>query len=149
DIETGRDIAFPLGFDAPILDIAAAVEAVRTAGKVGTVGYCWGGSLSYLAACRLDITCAVGYYGGQITRMLDADAGTLPKVPTILHFAEHDHGIPLADVDRVRQANPDLPIYMYNAGHGFNCNHRGSFDDAAARLARERTLSFLAEHLQG
>ena len=147
DIETGRGIAFPMGFETPVLDIGAAVEAAREGGKVGTVGYCWGGSLSYLAACKLDIACAVGYYGGQITKMLDADPTAKPKVPTILHFGEHDAGIPLDMVDRVRAENPDVPIYMYDAGHGFNCDHRGSYDEASANVALERTLAHFQAHL--
>ena len=147
DIATGRDLAFPMGWETPVLDMGAAVTAAAGAGKVGTVGYCWGGSLSYLAACKLPVACAVGYYGGQITKILAADPTAKPKVPTILHFGEHDAGIPLTDVDQVKAENPDLPVYMYDAGHGFNCDHRGSYDEASAKTALDRTLAFFAEHL--
>ena len=114
DIATGRDLAFPMGWETPVLDMGAAVTAAAAAGKVGTVGYCWGGSLSYLAACKLPVACAVGYYGGQITKILAADPTAKPKVPTILHFGEHDAGIPLTDVDQVKAENPDVPVYMYD-----------------------------------
>ncbi|NKC16227.1 MAG: dienelactone hydrolase family protein [Gammaproteobacteria bacterium] len=147
DIAIGRDMAFPMGWDAPILDIGAAVEAARQGGKVATVGYCWGGSLAYLCACKLDIGCAVGYYGGQITKILDTDPSAKPKVPTMLHFGERDAGIPMDMVERVRQENPTIPIHMYDAEHGFNCDHRGSYDAAAAKVALERTLAFFATHL--
>jgi len=147
DIETGRDLAFPMGFETPVLDLAAAADAARAGGKVGTVGYCWGGSLSYLCACKVDVACAVGYYGGQITKILATDPGAKPRVPTILHFGERDAGIPPEMVEEVRAANPSLPIYMYDAEHGFNCNHRGSYDEPSAKTALERTLAFFEEHL--
>jgi carboxymethylenebutenolidase len=148
-IAEGRDLAFSMDWATPQKDLAAAVEAASAGGKVGVVGYCWGGSLTYLAACRLDVAAASGYYGGQITKLLDDDPSAKPKAPTILHFGEQDAGIPLADVERVRAENPDVPIYMYNAGHGFNCDHRGSYDADATKAALDRTLSFFAEHLQG
>jgi carboxymethylenebutenolidase len=147
DIARGRDLAFPMGWENPILDIGAAVEAAAQGGKVGVVGYCWGGSLAYLSASRLPVACAVGYYGGQITKILDADPTAKPNVPCLLHFGEHDAGIPMDMVDAVRAANPDIPVHMYNAGHGFNCDHRGSFDEASAKVALERTLAFFGEQL--
>jgi carboxymethylenebutenolidase len=147
DVGIGRDLAFPMGWETPVLDMGAAVSALSGVGKVATVGYCWGGSLSYLAACKLDVACSVGYYGGQIMKILDADASALPKAPVLLHFGEHDAGIPLDVVEQVKQANPSIPVHMYNAGHGFNCDHRGSFDGPSAKLALERTLAFFATHL--
>ena len=147
DIGIGRELAFPMGWETPILDIGAAVTAAAEVGKVGVVGYCWGGSLAYLSACKLDVSCAVGYYGGQILKILAADPTAHPKVPTILHFGEHDSGIPLDDVAQVRAENPDIPVYMYDAGHGFNCNHRGSYDENACNTALERTLAFFQSHV--
>ena len=143
----GRDIAFPLGWTDPVLDLAAAADAAREGGKVGTVGYCWGGSLSFLAACKCNVDCAVGYYGGQILKILDADPSAAPKVPVMLHFGDQDAGIPLTDVDQVKAKFPDVPVHIYSAGHGFNCNHRGSFDEAASKTALDRTLAFFGEHL--
>jgi len=148
DIAVGRDLAFPLGFDAPALDLAAAAAAAKEAGKIGAVGYCWGGSLAFLCACRVGVDCAVGYYGGQITKLMDAGGDATPKVPTMLHFGTQDAGIPLGDVERIRKAYPKVIVHMYEAGHGFNCDHRGSYDAASAKLALERTLEFFSEHLR-
>lgn len=123
-------------------DVAAAVTAAAEGGKVGVVGYCWGGSLAYNAACSIDgIASAVGYYGGNIAKSL----GAKPKVPLILHFGEHDDHIPMSDVDAIKAALPDIPIYTYDAGHGFNCDARASFDEPSAAKALERTLAFLSE----
>ena len=148
-IAQGREIAFSLAPDLPVLDIRAAVEAAASAGKVGVVGYCWGGSLAFLAACKLDIAAASGYYGGQIVAALERKPDLSPAAPLIMHFGEHDAGIPLADVDRIAKTFPDVPIHMYDAGHGFNCDHRGSYDESSCRTARERTLDLFATHLGG
>ena len=146
-IAEGRELAFSMNPDLPVRDVEAAVEAAAGAGKVGVVGYCWGGSLTFLAACKLDVAAASGYYGGQIVAALDREPGLAPAAPLIMHFGEHDAGIPLADVDRIRKTFPAVPIHMYDAGHGFNCDHRGSYDEASSRTARERTLEFFTEHL--
>lgn len=147
DIGIGRDIAFPLGWDGPIADLTATVEAAKEGGKVGSVGYCWGGSLAFVTACRTDVSCAVGYYGGQITKFVEAGGDVTPKVPTMLHFGTQDAGIPLDDVERIKGLYPSVPVHMYEAGHGFNCDHRGSYDEAACKTALDRTLAFFGEHL--
>jgi carboxymethylenebutenolidase len=147
DIGIGRDIAFPLGWVKPVLDLAAAADAARAGGKVATVGYCWGGSLSFLAACKCDVDCAVGYYGGQILKILEADPTAAPKAPVMMHFGDQDAGIALTDVDQVKAEFPDIPVHIYSAGHGFNCNHRGSYDEVSAKSALERTLAFFDQHL--
>ncbi|KQS59371.1 carboxymethylenebutenolidase [Rhizobium sp. Leaf371] len=151
DVELGYDAeAFPsavalvqrVDHAKKPLDVAAAVTAASEGGKVAVVGYCWGGSLAYDAACSAaGVTAAVGYYGGNIAKSLDRT----PKVPLILHFGEHDDHIPLRDVDAIRAALPDVPIYTYDAGHGFNCDARASFDAPSAAKALERTLAFLSE----
>ena len=146
-IAEGRDLAFSMNPDVPVRDLEAAVGAAASAGKVGVVGYCWGGSLAFLAACKLGVAAASGYYGGQIVAALEREPDLAPAAPLIMHFGEHDAGIPLSDVDRVRRKFPEVPIYMYGAGHGFNCDHRGSYDEASARTARERTLELFAERL--
>lgn len=146
DITRGRDTAFPLGWDAPLLDINAAISN-KGDGKVAVVGYCWGGSLAYLAACKSEIDCAVGYYGGQILKILDAEPKLQLKAPVMLHFGEHDTGIPLTDVDRIRSRHPDTPIHLYDAGHGFNCNQRGSYSQASSELALERTRQFFSQNM--
>ena len=121
-------------------DVEAAVEAAAAGGKVGVVGYCWGGTLAFLAACNLtDVAAAVGYYGGGIASMLEQK----PKVPLMLHFGEHDDHIPMSAVEKIRSALPEVPVYSYPAGHGFNCDERGSFHAESAELALSRTLPFL------
>ena len=148
-IAEGRDLAFAMDPDLPVRDVEAAVKAAASAGKVGAVGYCWGGSLTFLAACKLGVAAASSYYGGQIVAALEREPGLAPAAPLIMHFGEHDAGIPLDDVDRIRKTFPDAPVYMYDAGHGFNCDHRGSYDESSRRTARQRTLDFFAERLGG
>ena len=123
-------------------DVAAAVDALGAAGRVGVVGYCWGGTLAYAAACTIPgVAAAVGYYGGGIAGMLDQK----PTVPVMLHFGERDAHIPLSDVDKIRAAEPAVPVFSYPAGHGFNCDARSSYDAPSAALALSRTLPFLRE----
>ncbi len=130
---------------AAMRDVAAAVKAAATAGAVGVVGFCWGGTLAYAAAARLDtVAAAVGYYGGGIAGIL---ADRL-HCPVMLHFGEQDSHIPMSDVEKIRHAHPDLPIYTYPAGHGFNCDERGSYDKASADLAWGRTIAFLGQHIK-
>lgn len=148
-IAEGRDLAFAMDPDLPVRDVEAAVQAAAGAGKVGVVGYCWGGSLTFLAACKLGVAAASSYYGGQILAALGREPDLAPAAPLIMHFGEHDAGIPLDDVDRIRKTFPDAPVYMYDAGHGFNCDHRASYDESSCRTARQRTLDFFAEHLGG
>ena len=121
--------------------VTYAHEAVKA--KVGVVGYCLGGSVAWIAAGGMPVDAAVGYYGGFIARLLDQ----APKVPVMLHFGEKDDHIPLSDVEKIKAAYPDVPVYTYDAGHGFNCDARDSYDAPAARLALERTMAFFAEHL--
>jgi carboxymethylenebutenolidase len=130
--------------DEALLDIDAAVESVSNAGKVGIVGFCFGGRLAWLAAARVGgLGAAVAYYGGGIPGMADEK----PKCPVLLHFGERDQHIPVPSVQEFAKAHPSLPIHMYAADHGFNCDQRGSYDAAAAKLARERTLEFLRRHV--
>jgi carboxymethylenebutenolidase len=126
-------------------DLSAAIAIVRHAGRVGMVGYCWGGKMSYVSACELPLTCAVAYYGGSIAQSLDKQ----PKCPVMYHFGERDDHIPLTDVDKIKAKNPQGIFHIYaGAGHGFNCDQRGSYNPQAAALARERSLAFFAEHLR-
>lgn len=140
----GLEIRAKTELPKTLLDIEAAVEAVKSAGKVGVVGYCWGGTLAYASAVNLpSISAAVGYYGGGVAAMADK----APKVPVMLHFGETDHSISMADVEKVKAAQPGVPVYVYPAGHGFNCDERGSFHKESADLALSRTLEFFAKHL--
>ena len=113
-----------------MLDVAAAVDHVAETGPVAVIGYCFGGSIAWIAACDLPIAAAVGYYGGQIHGMIDRT----PKVPTMLHFGELDHGIPLDQVEAIAAAHPDVPVNVYlGAGHGFSCDARDSYDARSRR----------------
>jgi carboxymethylenebutenolidase len=141
----GIEIAMQkLDSEKTLLDLQAAIDEAGRHGKVGVVGYCWGGLMTWLSACRLEgVSAAVGYYGGGIARY----ASETPHCPTMLHFGEKDAHIPMSDVDKVRSAQPQVEIHTYDADHGFNCDHRESYDETAAALARERTLAFFAQHL--
>lgn len=144
DIARGREYKAKATADAALLDVDAARSAVAAAGKVGIVGYCWGGFITWLAACRLKgFAAASSYYGGGI---LDA-VGEQPRCPVIAHFGERDHVIPVAGVRAFAEAHPDVAVHIYAADHGFNCDQRGSYDPAAATLARQRTLDFLRQHV--
>ncbi|MDB5364000.1 MAG: dienelactone hydrolase family protein [Rhodospirillales bacterium] len=144
-IDAGLKARAAIPIEETLADLQAAIDAVRDAGKVGIVGYCWGGTLAYLAAGKLaGLSAAVGYYGGQIaSSFLDVE----PKIPTMLHFGETDHGIPLTDVQKIIDRYEDIPIHVYPAGHGFNCDQRGSYDKPSAELALTRTLEFFHRHL--
>ncbi len=144
DIAKGRELKAKAHIDAALSDVAAARDAAAAAGKVGIVGYCWGGYVAWMAASRLPgFACAVPYYGGG---MLEAVAEH-PKCPVVAHFGERDTGIPVDGVRKFAAAHPEIQVYIYAADHGFNCDQRGSYDAAAAKLARERTLSFLQQHI--
>ncbi len=128
-------------------DIQAAIDHAAQAGKVGIVGYCWGGLLTWRAACTLQgLAAAAPYYGGGMTT--PDEVARRPKVPVLAHFGERDHWIPLNSVQAFAKAHPEVQVQVYQADHGFNCDQRGSWDAAAAKLARERTLAFFAEHLR-
>ncbi|MEO8344503.1 MAG: dienelactone hydrolase family protein [Betaproteobacteria bacterium] len=142
DIARGRKLKGLAKTDAALLDLGAARAAVAGAGRVGLIGYCWGGYLAWVAAARLSgLACAIAYYGGGMT---DAIAET-PKCPVMAHFGERDAGIPITGVKALAAAHPSAQVFTYPADHGFNCDQRGAFDAAAAKLARERTLDFLRE----
>jgi carboxymethylenebutenolidase len=132
-----------LSIDNVMIDIQAAIERVRPAGKVGVVGYCWGGMLSFLSAARLRIDAAVAYYGGGIHQHL----AEKPRVPVMFHFGEKDTHIPLAAVEQIKAAYPQGIYHLYPAEHGFNCTHRASFEPASAKLAFERSVEFLRQNI--
>ena len=144
DVTEGREIRSQIDNNDALQDIAAAADAVRSAGKVAVVGYCWGGTLAWLSATRLQGLSAVSsYYGGGIGAL----AEETPHCPVIFHFGEQDHAIPMTEVDALKAAHPELPVHTYPADHGFNCEQRGSFEPTSAEIARERTLAFLTEKL--
>ncbi len=129
-----------------LADIQAAVDHAAQAGKVGIVGYCWGGLLTWRAAALVKgLSAAAPYYGGGMTT--PEEIARQPRVPVMVHFGEQDRWIPLDTVEAFKKAHPAVAAHLYPAHHGFNCDHRGSYDKAAADLARERTLAFFAQHL--
>jgi carboxymethylenebutenolidase len=131
---------------AMLRDTQAAIDAVRTVGPVGIIGFCLGGSIAYAAATKLSgLSTAIGYYGGAIVRFADDK----PKVPTQLHFGEKDAGIPLSDVETIPAKRPDVEIHVYpGAQHGFHCDERASYDKSSADIAWPRSLGFVAKHLR-
>jgi carboxymethylenebutenolidase len=143
-ITDGRALVSRLGWDQPIRDVRAAARALATGGKVGVVGYCWGGTIAFLAGCRIEVACVAAYYGRQIVDFPD----DRPRCPMIMHFGAADPLIPLDAVETVRARYPDVPVHLYEgAGHGFNCDARADYRADAAALALERTLALFARHL--
>jgi carboxymethylenebutenolidase len=129
-----------------LADIQAAIKHGAQAGKVGIVGYCWGGLLTWRAACLLDgLAAAVPYYGGGMTTK--EEVARKPKCPVMAHFGAQDHWISLDSVEAFKKAHPEVEVHVYDANHGFNCDQRGSYNEAAAKLARQRTLAFFAKHV--
>jgi len=144
DIEVGRTFIPKLQWDNTMKDLAAAIDNVKSAGKLGVLGYCWGGTVAWVAAARLTgLDCALAYYGGGIANMI----GEKPQCPVMFHWGETDHAIPVEAAKKVAAAHPGALSYIYKAGHGFNCDQRGSYDAGSARLARTRSLEFLRKHL--
>ena len=144
DIARGRELKVLARTDAALRDIAAARDALSATGKVGVIGYCWGGFIAWMAASRLTgFACAVPFYGGG---MLDA-ADERPQCPVMAHFGERDAMIPVAGVRQLAAAHPQAQVFTYDADHGFNCDQRPSYDATAAKLARGRTLQFLQQHV--
>lgn len=143
-VAAGRAIIAEFEMDEALRDIDACVSEAKQAGPVGLVGYCWGGTIAWLAAAETPgLACSVAYYGGGIP----AYAEKKSKVPLMLHFGEQDKHPSLEDARRIAEDNPQAKSFFYPAGHGFNCDVRGSFHEASAQLARERTVSFLRDNL--
>jgi carboxymethylenebutenolidase len=147
DIDAGRAVAQKLTPAGMLADIAACVASLGKEGKVAIVGYCLGGSLAFLAAAGLGgLAAAVGYYGGMIANNLDKK----PKVPVLLHFGDQDPSIPNEAVDKVKASvDPTwITVHVYSgAGHAFNRSGTKSWHEGSAKLARQRSLDFLAAHM--
>ena len=146
DIAAGREIRARCTMDDVMKDVAAAADAAAEGGKVGIVGYCWGGLIVYVATCRLGarLAAGAGYYGANVKSYL----GETPAVPLMLHFGTLDASIPLEEVALIAETHPAVAVHTYEgADHGFNCDRRQQYHAEAARLAEERTLAFFAETL--
>jgi carboxymethylenebutenolidase len=144
EVGRGVEIMKKLDFGNALLDVEAALNHAPAGLKRGIVGYCYGGTVAWLAACRLpSLDAAVCYYGGAIPNFIDES----PKCPTMLHFGNEDQSLPVEKAHQVAQRHPDAIAHFYDAGHGFNCDQRGSYNQAAAELALKRTLEFLGQNL--
>jgi carboxymethylenebutenolidase len=145
EIQAGIAIMQKLDWKQTMQDTAAAIEAARAAGKIGIVGYCWGGTVAWVAAARLaGLACSVPYYGGGMPGFI----GEKPRCPTLCHFGEQDQSPTLEQAKAIAKAHPEITAHYYaGAGHGFNCDQRASYNAVASKLARERTLEFLRQHL--
>ena len=139
-IEQGKALIGSIPLDTAMTDTAAAVAHAAAAGPVAVLGFCWGGSLAWLAANRLPIAGAIAYYGGQIGSLLDQ----VPFRPVLTHFGETDASIPPDVAVAITQRLGTVINHTYPAGHGFNCDERGSFDAGCATHAWSRTAGFLA-----
>jgi carboxymethylenebutenolidase len=139
----GRELIAQIGFDLALEDVASAAESIKSAGRVGCVGYCWGGTVAFLAATRLAMP-AVSYYGARNVKFLDEP----PRARVQFHFGELDTSIPPEAVARHREVLPDAEIYTYPAGHAFDrAVDPKAYDAASSKLALERTLAFFDRQL--
>jgi len=145
DVCKGQALMKDVAWDKAVEDIEAAGHHVGEAGKVGIVGYCWGGAAAWATASRTEqFSCAVSYYGNAIATLM----GREPRIPMMLHWGEQDH---LISKEKILEINAMAPAntqsYLYNTGHGFNCDQRNLYHAESAQLAGERTLEFLKQHL--
>ncbi|HVJ30126.1 MAG TPA: dienelactone hydrolase family protein [Gammaproteobacteria bacterium] len=144
EIDKGREYMRRLEWPNTLADVEAAAREASGAGDVAVVGYCWGGTVAHVAASELDINAAISYYGGAVAKMLDKK----PRSPIMYHFGDQDASIPLSDIELIKKAVPNSALHVYpGAGHGFNCDERGSYSAKDAKLAFERSIEFLNEQL--
>ena len=129
-------------FDLSLADVQTCVDVLAPQGPVFVVGYCYGGSVAWFAATRMhNVAAASGYYGSLVPGAADEE----PKVPVILHFGRHDHGIPMEGVEKVIAKDwPKATVHVYEAGHGFNSDRRKDYHEPSADLAKARTLELFA-----
>ena len=151
DVELGYDqdgmtkgvkLISELGLLRALYDVEVAASTISEAGKIGTVGYCWGGTIALMAALRLGLPSS-SYYGSRNVPFLSEK----PQAPVIFHFGEKDHSIPPEMVAKHRELMPQMDTYVYPADHGFNCDARGSYDAPSAKLAWDRTMAFFEKNL--
>lgn len=142
-VARGLELVNRLGLDRAVEGVRAAASQVEPAGRVGVVGYCWGGTVAFLSCARLGLP-AVSYYGARTAPFLHER----PSAPLLLHFGEQDASISPEVVEKHYDALPDAEIHVWPAGHGFNCDQRADYNEAVARDAFERTLAFFGMHLK-
>ena len=144
-IEEGRDYKMQLQDEQVLLDIAAAAATAENDLKVAVIGFCFGGALSYLASTRLNLNCAISYYGGGIAEKY---INQNPLCPIMYHFGALDPIIPSTDVAAIQSNHPEGVFHIYDdAGHGFNCSDRRDYHSESAKIAFARSLEFLKMHV--
>ncbi len=130
--------------DKSLYEIESSINYVRAAGKIGIIGYCWGGSLSWKAACKYDaLSSSIVYYGGEVPKLKNLK----PKCPVMCHFGEFDESIPIDDVVEFVKINKKVNVFTYPADHGFNCNHRSQYNQKCSEIAFNRTMKFLEKNI--
>jgi carboxymethylenebutenolidase len=142
-VEIGRDLVARLGFERTVQDIHATAEQLQHEGKVGVVGFCWGGSVAFLGNTRLGLP-AVSYYGGRSMPFLHERL----RAPMLFHFGELDPLIPPEHVAEHRDRQPEATFHVYPAGHGFNCDERADYDPVSAADAMQHSVRFFERHLR-
>ncbi len=141
---TGFGYVQKVGFDRTLGDVQACIDALK--GPVFMTGFCYGGTITWMAASRCGgLTAAVAYYGGSIAQMLDDK----PKIPILLHFGLHDEYIPAENRAAIAAAYPDIPLYVYDTGHGFYSDDRPDYKPEPAQLSKLRTLQFFHQAASG
>ena len=144
DREKGIGAMQASNFDDVMKDVDATRALAAEAGKVGITGWCWGGSVTWLAACRIDgFACASSFYGGRVPDYFQET----PRCPLIFNWGETDASIPMEKVRMVEAEHPDIPSYVYPAGHGFVCDDRDSYHEESAALSHKRTMELFAQHI--
>ena len=142
EIQQGIAYMRQLEWPNTLADVEAAADYVRAAGGTAVIGFCWGGTVAHVAASELDLDVAVSYYGGGVAKMLDRE----PQCAIMYHVGDHDHSIPVADIDAIKSAYPAATVHVYaGAQHGFNCDDRGSYSAPDAEVAFGRTIAFIRE----
>lgn len=145
DFGRGREMVGQISDEMVVADINAAVDRVSSAGKVGAIGYCWGGAMAFLGACNANLHCAVSYYG---TRIIQYSPLMKPRVPMQYHYGEEDQSFPMDAVEKVMVEQPEGEHFVYaGADHGFSCNDRPQYNADATKLALDRVLKFFGNAL--
>ena len=139
----GREIVGKMDWDKAMLDLEATRVSLASLGSIGVVGFCMGGTLAWMCATRLHFKAASCYYGGRVAQYAKEKA----NCPVIMHFGKTDQSIPLTAVEEFKAAQPKIPVFLYDAGHGFSCNERASFNQAASDEAWKRSQAHFAKFL--
>jgi carboxymethylenebutenolidase len=148
EFEQARGYRLQIPVEKVLLDITASTAVVSHAGRVAAIGFCWGGTLAWLAASRVKLSAAVCYYGAKIFENAQQTPQKIPLCPTQLHFGEHDASIPAAEIQQLRKIYPQGDYHLYPADHAFaNEDRPDSYNAQAAALARANTNAFLAAHV--